>query len=208
MSVMPRPKRRTAELRDHVLSAAVELLVKDGVSGFTARSVARAAGTSTPAIYELFGDKSGLVRAVFFTGYRLLRQRMETLVGTDDPRADLIELIAVHRAFVRDNPILAEVMFSRPFSDFDPEQAELEAGASVRNLIVGHVQRCIDAGLLQGDVIDVAHVLTAFTQGLAAAETARRLGTSPASVDRRWELGIRAILDGLAAPHEPHDDKA
>ena len=46
---MPRPKQRTPELRDHVLTAAIELLARDGVAGFTARSVAREAQTSTPA---------------------------------------------------------------------------------------------------------------------------------------------------------------
>jgi DNA-directed RNA polymerase specialized sigma24 family protein len=36
-------------------------------------------------------------------------------------------------------------------------------------------------------------------EGLAAAETARRLGTSKASIDRRWALAIKALLDGFAA---------
>jgi hypothetical protein len=33
---------------------------------------------------------------------------------------------------------------------------------------------------LTGDATDIAHVLVALTQGLAAAETTSRLGTSPA----------------------------
>jgi hypothetical protein len=84
-----------------------------------------------------------------------------------------------------------------PFSDFDPTQAEQEAGASVRMFIVDHVRRCVDVRQLHGDATDIAHVVIALTQGLAAAETARRLGTSEESVDRRWELGVRALLDGL-----------
>ena len=43
----------------------------------------------------------------------------------------------------------------------------------------------------------VADFRLAAAQGLAAQETARWLGTSKASVDRRWSLGIRAVLDGL-----------
>jgi hypothetical protein len=35
-------------------------------------------------------------------------------------------------------------------------------------------------------------------QGLAAAESAGRLGTSRASFDRRWALGVNAVLGGLA----------
>jgi hypothetical protein len=37
------------------------------------------------------------------------------------------------------------------------------------------------------------------TQGLAATEIAGWLGTSKASINRRWDLAIRAVLDGLAA---------
>ena len=72
---MPRAKQRTPELRDHVLQVAVAMLASEGVAGFTTRKVAEEAETSTPAVYELFGDKAGLVREMFFEGFRLLRRR-------------------------------------------------------------------------------------------------------------------------------------
>ena len=73
---MPRPKQRTPELRDRVLQVAVSTLNQDGLSGFTTRRVAEQAGTSVPAVYELFQDKSGLLRAVFFEGFRMLSRRL------------------------------------------------------------------------------------------------------------------------------------
>ena len=82
-------------------------------------------------------------------------------------------------------------MFSRPFTDFDPRPSEQEASSSVRTFIVERVGRCIDAGQLRGDGTDVAHVLVALVQGLAAAENASRLGTTSESVDRRWDAGRR-----------------
>jgi AcrR family transcriptional regulator len=195
---VPRPKLRTPELRDHLLAVAVDLLAAEGAAGFSTRSLARAAQTSTPALYELFGDRAGLLREVFFAGFRQLRSEFGTLVPSDDPRADLVRLLAVYRRFMCENPELTALMFARPFTDFDPGPAEREASGSVRVLIVEHVRRCIDAGVLHGDETDVAHVVVALTQGLAAAEIARRLGGSRESVDRRWELGIDALLDGLA----------
>jgi AcrR family transcriptional regulator len=194
---VPRAKQRTAELRAHVLQVAVDMLAREGVAGFTTRKVAEGASTSTPAVYELFGDKAGLVRDVFFEGFRLLRRHFDRLEDTDDPRADVIRLFEIYRAFIRDHPVLSHVMFSRPFSDFDPRPAERQAGAAVRELIVVRVRRCIAAGVLAGDETDIAHVLVAMAQGLAAAEIASRLGTSRASVDRRWALGIAAVLEGL-----------
>ena len=79
---MPRPKQRTPELRDHVLRVAVAMLARHGVAAFTTRRVAEEAATSPPAVYELFGDKSGLVREIFFEGFRLLRRRFDRLAET------------------------------------------------------------------------------------------------------------------------------
>jgi AcrR family transcriptional regulator len=196
---VPRTKQRTPELREHVLSVALELLARDGVAAFTTRNVAREADTSPPAIYELFGDKSGLVREVFFQGFRMLRRHLGAIAQTEDPRADVMQLMALYRGFVRQNPVLCEVMFSRPFTDFAPSGTELNASGSVRTLIVQQVRRCIDAGLVHGDEIDIANVLVALAQGLAAAESTRRLGSSRASVDRRWALAVDAVLDGLSS---------
>jgi AcrR family transcriptional regulator len=197
---MPRAKLRTPELRDRLLQVAMRTLASDGVEGFTTRKVAQQADTSPPAVYELFGDRAGLVREIFFEGFRQLRQRFDPLADSRDPRADLVRVIETFRAFVREQPVLAEVMFSRPFRDFDPGPLEQEAGSAVRLYIVGHVQRCVDAGLLAGDPTDIAHVLVSMTRGLASTERAGWLGRSQASVDRRWGLAFRAVLDGLAPP--------
>ena len=194
---MPRVKQRTPDLRDRVIAVAVALLAEGGVAGFTTREVARQAQTSTPAVYELFGDKAGLVREVFFEGFRRLGRRYGQLPETGDPRADLAGVLAAFRGFAAAHPQLADVMFSRPFADFDPGPDERSAGNQVRGFFVARVQRCIDAGLLAGDATDIAHVLLAVGQGLAGQETAGWLGTSPASVDRRWDLAVGAVLDGL-----------
>jgi len=194
---MPRPKQRTPELRDRVLQVAVSTLNEDGLSRFTTRRVAEQAGTSVPAVYELFGDKSGLLRAVFFEGFRMLALRLLAVPETDDAVADVQHLIPVFRRFCLDYPALARVMFSRPFQDFDPGPEEL-ASPSVREVFVGRIKRCTDAGLLTGDPVDIAHVLLALAQGLAVQEGGRWLGKSKASVNRRWEVGVTGLLRGFA----------
>ena len=195
---MPRPKQRTPELRDRVLQVAVSTLNEDGLSGFTTRRVAEQAGTSVPAVYELFQDKNGLVRAVFFEGFRMLSRRLLQLPETGDAVADVQRLIPVFRRFCLDYPALARVMFSRPFQDFDPGPEELAMSPSVREIFVGRIKRCTDAGLLTGDPVDIAHVLLALAQGLALQEGGRWLGKSKASVNRRWEVGVTGILRGFA----------
>ena len=195
---MPRAKLRTDELRDKVLQVALSILESDGIAGFTARRVAQEAETSLPAVYELFGDKAGLVRALFFEGFRLLRRRFDALVPSPDPRTELMQVLVSFRVFMHECPVLAHVMFSQPFASFHPGPAELKAGNSVRTFILSKVRACLDAGLLAGDESDIAHVLIALTQGLAAQERAGWLGSSKAAIDRRWRLATEATLKGLA----------
>ena len=133
---MARTKQRTPALREHVRDVAVAMLAEDGVAGFTTRKVAQTAGTSVPAVYELFGDKAGLVREVFFEGFRQLARRFDALSETDDPRADLIDAIDVVRRFAAEQRELADVMYSRPFADFDPGAADLAAGAATRTCLL------------------------------------------------------------------------
>lgn len=199
---MPRTKQRTPELRDRVVEAALDLLAESGAVGVTARSLATRADTSPPAVYELFGDKAGVVRALYFEGFRRLSEALSGLRESDDSVADLWALAAAYRNFVRNNRDLAEVMFSRPFTDFAPGPDEMAATASVRILVVDRLRRCIDARRLQGDETDLAHVFVSLVQGLAFAEAAGRLGTSTESVERRWRLGVAALLSGVAAPSQ------
>ena len=71
---MGRPKVRTAEARDDVLRCALDVLERGGPPAVSARRVATAAGTSTAALYEFFGDKAGLVRALYWEGFGALER--------------------------------------------------------------------------------------------------------------------------------------
>jgi AcrR family transcriptional regulator len=194
---VPRAKQRTPELRDHLVSVAIATLTEEGIAGFTTRRVAERAGTSVPAVYELFSDKAGLVRAVFFAGFGMLGRALAQVPTTPDARADVEALVPVFRRFCLDYSRLAQVMFSRPFADFHPGPQESAAGESVRGIFVGRIERCLAEGRLAGDPTDIAHVLLALAQGLAVQEAGRWLGAPDAAL-RRWELGVRSLLDGFA----------
>src|SRR3984893_19509611 len=104
---MPRAKQRTPELRDRLLDVAIATLSEEGIARFTTRRVAERAGTSVPAVYELFDDKAGLVRAMFFEGFRLLGGELAKVPVTADPVADLERLGPVLRVFSPARPPLA-----------------------------------------------------------------------------------------------------
>jgi AcrR family transcriptional regulator len=195
---VPRAKQRTPQLREHVLQVALTVLSRDGAAELTTRRVAQAAGTSVPAVYELFGDKAGLVRELAGEGFRLLHGQLMQVAGTEDPRADVAAVAAGFRSFACANPSLALLMFSRRLAEFAPVAADVSAAADLRGLLVGLLRRCRDAGLIEGDPVDLAHILLALAQGLALQEAAGWLGATDTARDRRWELAVRAFLDGLA----------
>ncbi len=193
---MPRPKQRTAALSESVLRTMLDLVETEGVS-LTARSVAAAAGTSPAALYELFGDKAGLLREVFFEGFRQLAEVVESVATTPDPEADLLSTLAATRRFALDRPMLFELMFARPFAEFRPGPDDQAAAAAVYRTVMSKVDRCLASGVLAGDRIDIAQVLIAANRGLIAAELAGVLGTTPSSSERRWALGVHAVFTGL-----------
>jgi AcrR family transcriptional regulator len=195
---MPRAKQRTPELAERVLAASLRLLADEGPGALTARRVAQEARTSPAAVYELFGDKAGVVRALFFAGFERLAEQL----GAPDPEADPVEdlrsLATRYRAFVTTHPAWSAVMFSRPFASFDPAPEEAAAGAAVRERIVAAVRAAVDAGRLTGDATDISHAFVALIHGMAAAEAAQRLGRTEATVRRRWRVAVDALLAGFA----------
>ena len=195
---MPRAKLRTSDLRDDLLRQAVAVLEDEGAAALRARRVASAAGTSTAALYELFGDQTGLVRAIFYEGFRMLADRLEGLPSTDDARADLIGLLRASRTFALEHPMLFEVMYARPFGEFDPTPDDLRVAGALYELVVRQVRRWLAEAGTRTDPVDAAHALVALNRGLVATELAGLLGHARTSRERRWRLAVGALLDGLA----------
>jgi AcrR family transcriptional regulator len=197
---MPRPKQRTPELAETVLRAGLRLVADDGVGALTARRLAADAGTSPAAVYELFGDKAGVVRALFFSGFERLGEHLGEPSEDGTPLERLLDLAQRYRGFLIAHPSLAAIMFSQPFATFDPAPEEQAAGTAVRDRVLLAVRAAVDAGALAGDPVDIGHAYVSLIQGLAAAECAHRLGSSDAAVQRRWDASVTALLRGFGPP--------
>ncbi len=180
------------------MTTAQRTLARRGIEGFTTKQIAIDAGTSVPAIYELFGDKSGLVRELFFEGFRKLADQLATIPASDNARIDLEKLASAFRDFAIDQPVLAKVMFGQPFVHFSATPEEIATADASRRVLVQAVTRWMNTEGIDGDPIDIAHVVLATVQGLSAHETAGWLGNSRVSRDRRWQLALKAVLDGLS----------
>jgi AcrR family transcriptional regulator len=174
---VPAVKTHTADLASQLVDAAGRILAAEGAAALTLRRLAHTAGTSTMAVYTLFGDKQGLLAAMYREGYRRLGDAMAAAAdGIDDPLEAMARYGRAYRAAALANPHLYDLMFGRPVPAFAPDaDAQLVADATFQPLVTG-VQRCLDAGLFMGDDAQrIAFHLWAVSHGMVSLELAGHL---------------------------------
>jgi AcrR family transcriptional regulator len=200
---MPRPRLHDYDqLRQALLDAGGRILAGQGPHALTLRRVASEVGTSTTAVYTLFGDKAGLVLAMFLEGAARLEQVFAAVPRTDDPVADLFQLGLAYRANARANPHLYELLFGRPIPQFTPDDAAVRQTRGTFEDLVRPIRRCIDAGrFTPADPYEVAVHLNALVHGLASLELRGRLGAAQ-EADRRWHTALQAAVRGYQ-PQQP-----
>ncbi|MGP9694679.1 TetR/AcrR family transcriptional regulator [Brachybacterium sp. AOP25-B2-12] len=99
-------------LRRDLALAAARALSEGGPAGLSIRSLAREAGTSTQAVYSLFGGKTGLVDAVIAEGFAQLAATLGAVVPDEDPVTAIFELTLAYRAWASLHPALYTAMFA------------------------------------------------------------------------------------------------
>ena len=90
MSSMGRPRIDDDTTRDELLAAAELLIAERGIDAVTVRDVARKAGTTTRAVYVLFGSKEQLLEALARRGFELLMSGIAAVPPSSDPARDLV----------------------------------------------------------------------------------------------------------------------
>lgn len=180
-----------------MLAESIGLLEAEGPVAVTARRVASLSGTSTAAVYELYGDKAGLIRSIFYSGFSRLADRLDSLPRDTDARHDVVAVLEATRAFAVELPMLFDVMFARPFAEFDPTPADFDAAARIHACVIGRVAAWSRTTTRARATIDAAHALVALNRGLISSELSGLLGSSAAIRHRRRSLAIDSTLDGL-----------
>lgn len=177
---VPAVKTHTADLAARLVDEAGRLLARDGAAALTLRRLAGASGTSTMAVYTLYGDKQGLLRAMYRVGFERLGDALRAAaVASDDPLEALVALGQAYRDTALANPHLYDLMFGAAVPGFVPdEDARAVADAAYAPLVDG-VQRCLDAGQMSGTPADrIALHLWSVSHGMVSLELAGHLTTA------------------------------
>ena len=185
---MPAVKAHTADLATRLVDEAGRILSTEGAAALSLRRLATATGTSTMAVYTLFGDKPGLLRAMYRAGFERLGETIRTAVeGVDDPLTALADLGYAYRRAALANPHLYDLMFGRPVASFEPDPADKEVAEATYRPLVDAVQRCVDSGaLVASDAEQAAFFLWAVTHGMVSLELAGQLPGDEAARDEAY----------------------
>lgn len=165
---MGRVKTYDQALRQRLITVAADVLGSDGPSGLTLRRVASDAGTSTTAVYDLFGDKDQLLTAMYVEGFAQLGTAL-----TRARRGPSLEALGsmgmAYRRSALARPHLYALMFGREAPDAG---AQAVADSAYTPLVEG-VQECLDDGTLRGGTAErIASFLWAVSHGRVSLELA------------------------------------
>jgi len=115
--------------REAIVEAALEVLREEGIANLTSREVAARAGVSDASVYYHFGDRAGLLRAVFKQGMKPLK----FMAGLD--LKELEPAAVVRAAMVALEQFFNDIVPVLHAAQADPElRAELAAFVEAKEL--------------------------------------------------------------------------
>lgn len=178
---MARPKTHTPEVGERLMGCALNVVHSEGIGALALRTLAQQAGTSTTAVYALFGSKEALQRAVLVRGFLQFAEAQESVPATDDPANDIAGLGAVYVQWALDNARLYEAMFGEALAGMTPSTELHEASTRSMVRVTDAVRRAVAAGVFRPAAEETIVVsLWAQVHGLASLMIADRV---PAEAD-------------------------
>jgi AcrR family transcriptional regulator len=176
--------------RREILSAASALLYEGGAEGLTIRRLALRCGYTAPAIYQIFGDKAGLLDAILREAIDELIERIDQVPDHLEPRERIRTQFREIVRFGREHPTnyrLIEAL--RP--DQVPSTLDVEA---MNKRLAEPVERMAREGELALDPEVFRQATWALLHGLISLPASRP--------DVEWregfeEIAFDAMLAGL-----------
>ena len=197
---MGRPREHDEETRAALRGAAERIVARDGYGALSVRAVADEAGTTTRAVYSVFGSKDGLVDALAQTAFEFLSNEIAALPETDDPGADLVGLgVQAFRRLALEHPALYRIAFQRVAPGFRAGRDLTRARQRAFDDFEHRMRRVEDAGLLGCTSVREAMVaFEAMMEGLANAEL--RGATLPilprGDEEAAWRRALTTVIRG------------
>lgn len=199
--------RERDTVRTELIEAAIRLLADQGAEALVLRRVASAAHVSTMCVYSRFGDKVGLLDAVYAAGFERLALAMSTVEQRRDPLRRIVDLGLAYRRFAVANPALYSLMFERVVGFDPPSQLRSDMLESTFSMVFDAVRQAREQGTIESESpLVAAYTLWAAAHGAVSLElthAARRplsgwLIDSPDSGEDVFRQALETTIRGLA----------
>lgn len=175
MGVKERQAQHRDELREKILDAARELLVREGVEQVSMRKIAKKINYTATTLFHHFPNKDALLLAVCEADFLALRRSFEKIATIADPLQRLRSLGMAYVSFALGHPSHYRLMFMTPHPpQLDLESARLHKGNPDQDayaFLRQTVAAVIAAGLLRDEYQDVdltAQILWSGVHGVVA----------------------------------------
>jgi AcrR family transcriptional regulator len=192
-------------LREALITAALDLISKKGPAGFTFADAARAAGVSPAAPYRHFRDRDALMADVARRGFEGFADALSSAWdgGKPTPRAAFERVGHAYLAFARKEPALFSAMFESGLSVADhPELREAgDRAFGVLREACEALAATLPKERRPPSLMMALHIWS-LSHGIAAlfarGDAARR--PIPMMPEELLEAAVLIYLDGLGVP--------
>jgi AcrR family transcriptional regulator len=191
-------------LRQALVEAALQILVKEGPEAITLREVARRAGVTHAAPYRHFDGKEALLAAVAEEGFRLLHQEMaEAAEGQGGDPLDRIQAFGdAYVRFALKNPSHYRLMYGPEFAHRSQHPALEKASRDAFAVLLEAVRQAQEAKLSRdGDPVQLALATWSLVHGLSLLVLDRQLedaGISRIQAEVVTRLATQTMREGIA----------
>lgn len=179
---MARPPLYDDALRDRLLDATAEMVDHKGPERISLRDIAQNAGTSTSAVYALFGGKTELLVAVIEHGFASFGEAQ----ATAEPQG-LRALGFAYRSWAMANPALYRLMFGGGVATEDCRPDDATMSTAMSPLV-----RALSARVDESEVMASALTVWAQVHGAVSLELA---GVTPPLAP--WDSVYAAVVDAV-----------
>jgi len=204
LSPQERRLRNRQEVIEAILTAAREIMRRDGVAALNLNEVARLVGMQTPSLYKYFSSKFALYDVLFRMGVRLFRESEERVWGSSQPIWERIQLWFETRLFLaQEHADLYHLVFDNPVPGFVPSEESLEESRKVRLPGMQAIRAAIDAGSIATPLPPdrVFDLLLAMRRGIIAEYLGKE--THLPKGDERFRSLVPEVLTLLKAVWTP-----
>ena len=192
---MGRPREHGEETREQLLETAARILSEEGVDAVSVRRLAHEAGTTTRAIYSLFGSKEGLLTALFRRAADTFIRIHEAVPVQDDPLDEMVPLGLAYRQSALEEPHLYGMLFGT-VPGFRPTEEDRRYAKRSLERVLDTIRRATERGMLTRDPMAIADEGWGLVHGLASLELIGCLGP-PEQAEATWLGALRTMEAGL-----------